>query len=133
MGLFGINEKNPEEVPFWRSLLPDIGESYDLAFEEAPCELFLDLRTFNPGEIAEVRVTLHGNGLPGVLWDIFTIKKATNPELGEVIQYLMVNNTPFSRGEILQLEAPAGPWKARFSYRQTLGMSRKVLFLAQKS
>ena len=126
-------DKKVEKVPFWRTVMPEIGKAELLGFEDAPCDLFLNLKTVSPGDKLEVAVTLHGNGLPGTLWDTFSIEKSTESEPVGVVTYLTVNRTLYSRGEILQIKVPEGPWKARFMYKQIQGTNKKVGFLVKSA
>lgn len=134
MGFFGKDEVQPEKpVPYWRSVLPQIGEGAILDTADTPCAIFLNLRHIDVADFVELRVTLHGNGASGELWDVFDITRLNNTDdRGRILRYLTVNRTPYSRGDLLQINVPAGPWKARFVYKQTMGTNKKVLYLVRK-
>ena len=124
------NKVSKQPVPYWRAVLPEVERAESLGYHKAPCSIFLNVATMSPGDVMELKVTLHGNGTSDALWDIYVIEKVNEADnMGKMQTYLRINGSVYSRGKVVQFDVPEGPWRAHFFYTQRRGVAKKIVFL----
>ena len=118
-----------QSVGVWRSLIPEVGQEYEVLNELSGWSALVDLTALQPTDksLLTVEIELFGPNANQIRWEILEEHQISFRSLPDRT-YLLSNDTPVGIQKIVTLSPLKGPWRSRLKYRQTSGLNKPVKF-----